>query len=412
MRRGYLALAALLALGCPPAALVSGAEPAPAAQPAAMTPEEASACLTAAKAGVEDGLYPLAQKQVERYLDFAAAAQQLPAGTGEAVGLLMRALYAQKQYADMLQFMEKHGAALLRSDPSALAYWPAVAHYEVGAPEKALQLLGEPRAATPAGSCTAQILRLRAWCLLRLGRLDEAVVVFDTFLKSASATGAREKLEWAGALVERGRLAPASAILNALVAAPGVDPRLLAEARFWLGRVAVLENRPAAAIPLLQASAAESLREDLRVDAWINMGRAYQGITNSELAIASLTNAVELAREPALKRRAVRALGAMYLQAGRLDDAAAVLRPYVATAPDDPESPAIQLKLGEAYLSGGRWNEAVREYQQYMETFTNQAGRLQAQEGQGWALAGAGRHGEAAGAFAKAADPPGLYKSV
>ena len=359
----------------------------------------AAQSLVAGRAAMEDGLYDLAERELRAYLRAGVSAD-----APEAAVLLLQALYAQRRFADVLQALDAYGPLVAKSDALALPYWRAAALYEGGAIEKALAELAGIEKSGAESRYAGQAQRLAGWCLLKTGRVAEAMAAFGKYddKRDAGADGNGERLEWAKAIDAAGQTDAASAILERLVAATN-DARVAGESCYWLGQIRLRQMRTQDAVPLLTSVTANpAVRDDLRAGAWYGLAAAYQASTSPALAVAALTNGIVQAQDLATRRKGERALGLLLLDLKRYDEAIPMLRQSIASQPEAPEAGPTQLRLASSFLDRGAWDDAVREYQRYVETFTNRTGLAQAEEGQGWALAGLGRHAEATSAFLKA----------
>lgn len=361
----------------------------------------ASQLLLAGRAATEDGLYDLAEKELRAYLLSGESAD-----APEAAVLLLQAVYAQRRYGEVLKVLDAYEPLVAKSDAMAVPYWRAVVSYENGSADRALAELSAIEKAGAGSRYVRQAQRLAAWCLLKSGRVPEALAAFARYdERGAGGVPAHaERLEWAKALDEAGQADAAAAVLEAIVAG-GASPRVSGEACYWLGQIRLRQMRAADAVPLLSSVTTNAaVREDLRAGAWYGLAMAYQTSTNPAPAVAALSNGIAQAQDPALQRKGQRSLGMLLLDLKRYDEAIPVLRRFIAEQPEAAEAGPTQLRLAASFLDRGAWDEAVREYQRYMETFTNRTGLAQAEEGQGWALAGLGRHAESANAFLKAYD--------
>jgi TolA-binding protein len=157
----------------------------------------------------------------------------------------------------------------------------------------------------------------------------------------------------------------------------------------------------------------ESVAEDLRVNAVLAVVNSRQqgaGSTNAENRTSAdsdielLTNTLAMVSSPEFKREISFEISRIFMDSGRIDEAAPRVKAYISDNSDAVTAAALQLKMGDALLNENRCAEAVVVYQQYLEIFVNAGGHANAQFGRGWALMGVERYAEAALAFEKAYD--------
>jgi TolA-binding protein len=394
-----LACVALLALG-----VVAGA--ADDAGPELPSAAAATNALVAGRAALEDGLYDLAEKELRVCLTAGGEGSPSSTESAEAAVLLLQTLYAQGRFAAMFQALDSYGALASQFDSLAPSYWRALALYEGGEFAKALAALSGGVREGQDSRYARQAQQLQAWCLLKAGRVEDAIAASRKNETGRNFMPAEcgEQIEWAKALNAAGKTEEAQGIFERLVTVPHAE-RVAGESFYWLGQIRLRQERVDDAVGLLTVVTTNpAVREDLRASAWYGLAAAYQTASNLAPAAAALTNGIAQAQDSVVRRKGEQALGLLLLDMNRYDEAISVLRQFVASQPDDPEAGPTQLRLASSLLDHGAWEDAVREYQRYMESFTNRTGIAQAQEGRGWALAGLGRHAEAALGFLKAYD--------
>jgi len=365
------------------------------------TPPDA---LRAGQAALEDRLYDVAQKQLENVLREAEAGRRSADEAETAVTLLLRALYEQRKYAEILRFLDDNRRWLRKADSGIIPFWRAMARYELGAPGQALAELSGFETKYPNSEYASRVERLRAWCYLKQGLLQDALAAFARFDQNNTnaATAAENRLEWGRALLAAGRAAEAREVLTAL-AGSSTNQTIVFEGQYWLGRALVETHNWTDAIAWFSALATNQVvHDDLRAEAWFALAAVHQAQTNMESAIQAYRAGIEQALSPDVKRKGTRTLGLLLLNLGRIEDAVALLKPTIAAAPEEPAAAEAQLILAGALQATGRYNEASVEYQHYLETFTNNLGRARAYQGLGWCLMNSGRLAEAATAFQKA----------
>ena len=168
-------------------------------------PAEVQAMLTAGKAALEDGLYEVAQKQFEQYIEKTGGISKV---NEETVILLLRSLYQQKQYAAILSLLKGRQGPDKPPLSGAVHYWRALALYETGKPDDALSEIRDFEKRFVGSEYTGRIERLRAWCYLKIGKADLAIEEFSRFDQTSadSPEGSANLLEWGKALMTAGRL--------------------------------------------------------------------------------------------------------------------------------------------------------------------------------------------------------------
>lgn len=359
------------------------------------------ALLTAGKAAMEDGLYAVAQKQFEQYIEKTGGMSKVNEDT---VILLLRSMYEQKQYAEILALLKGRQGPDRPPLNGAIHYWRALALYETGKPEDALSEIRDFEKKFAGSEYTGRVERLRAWCQLKTGKLDLAIEEFSRFDQAAadSPEGPANLLEWGKALAMAGRLEEARQVLDRL-SKKTPDADVVREGAYWLAQVFLRERKHDEAFGILSSlSTNESARESLRIDSLFALAEIHEARTNIAEAVLSISNGLARARSPEQRLSGTYNLGRVYLDHGQLEDGISLLKSFILSVPADPRAADAQLKLAQALLDRARNPEAVTEFQYYLETFTNSAGQAQARFGRGWGLFGVGRYAEAAAEFTKA----------
>ena len=358
--------------------------------------------LGAARAAVEDGLYDLAQKQLDAFLK--TTGRSTPAAD-EAVVLLARALWGQGRYDAMLRTIGDEPGKTHGGEAGALVYWHAVARYELGQWDKALAELQGFAGRYSGDPYVAQAGRLEAWCQLKSGHVGEALEAFQQFDRQYGdkPEGLANLLDWGQALLASGDAAGARVVLERLTAHAPAAPEVQ-EGRLWLAQALIRDGKWEAAWNLLNIAANDaSLRVDRRARTWFALSEVNALQTNYEAAVISAAKGVELAPTQLLRNRGKALQGRWLIKLGKLDDGAGLLRGAIAAAPGDPLSGELQLELAGAYAEAGRDDKAAEEYQYYLETFTDPGGQARALKGRGMALWALRRYAESSSAFEKAA---------
>ena len=341
--------------------------------------------LEVARRALGDGLWGLAAKHA------AAAANATTSSVVRAESRLVQleALAGAGRAAEML--------SLLGTWPDATGegfrYWRAWASARDGKADAARKLLAEPFSEKQYA-----VLALRLAARVEAGSgtpaaADAAYALAAAALVDDVKSRAENAVEWARFKCRVGDAAAALALLRK-EGAPSAPGSAGDEAR-------LLEADLAAATG--DAAGAKKIREALMAGGTNTSERAYvlaacalsegmlaAGAVDDAAALAS--NAVLRAQMPEFVRHAGFALGFAQFASptGRVAGAAqisALVRRY----PDAPESAEAQRRLADGLLAAGDAEAAVREYDAHVL------------EGRGWAFMRLGRHSEAVGLFARAA---------
>lgn len=357
--------------------------------------------LIAARAAVEDGLYGLAERQIGVVLDSGVLS---PEQSAEASLLLMRALHGQEKFQEMVdlgayqRFPGLHQGSLL--------FWHAMGLYGLGRYDGALAALDQFQAqyeSSAAGYAT-RARRLRAWCLTKLGRKDEALALFARFARESgdSPEGPANLLDWSRALLDGGDLAGARKPLETLISqAPDSDAGQ--EARLALAQILIREKKFEKAWNALDTlSADKTVRPDRRAEACFALADLNSAQGHDEAALASVERGLEMTQNRDLKKRGQIVRGRILIRMGRIEDGVALFRKTIADEMDTPLAGRLQLEIARAYAETGLIDRAAAEYQNYLETFTNRSGQAEAAAGKGQVLFKGGRYAEAANAYVRA----------
>jgi len=363
---------------------------------------ESGAALNAGKAALEDGLYEIAERQFRRHFREAGRKGEK---NREAVVHLVRAIYEQQKYEEILEVL-KPRSKLVRGVPDngAFVFWRALALYEMGKIDKALAMISEFEEDYPDREYAGRAERLRAWCYLKARKVEEALQSFERFdrMYGDLPEAPQNLLEWAKTLASAGGLEPAGGVLARLVKL-SATLEAVQEGHYCLGQILIEEEKWEDATHVLTSLGNnKNADDDLRAEAWFSLVSVFEARTNRTEGLNVLKMGIDLARSPELKRKGSFKVGRLLLEMGRLDEGLPLLKAFVSESPDDPLAGAVQLAVAGALLEQERHNEAVDEFQYYLETFTNVTGLAQAYQGRGWGLINIGRYAEAAAAFEKA----------
>jgi len=365
-------------------------------------PSEEDSRLNVTRAALEDGLFELAQSQMESYLQDTAGKAVEPEA---AVVLLMRALRGQGEYGQieaLLTAKTRWGRKAVVT--AATEYWRALACYEQGRIDDVLSALKDFETRFPNSAYGSREMRLRAWCMLKANKGDEARRLFSRFQErhSSDPEAGQNLLDWAKSLIAAGKAKEALPLLEQLTSAGKSGPAV-PEGRFWLGEVLRQEGRLADARRVLNVVASDAeAGGDLRARVWLGIAAVFEAETNLTEAVTAVAQAGELAVSKDLKLRSQSELGRLLLEVGRLEEGIPLVKAFVSAQPGAGVASALHLRLAGTLLNHGRYGEAVAEYQHHLECFTNAVSQAEACYGKGWALTRLERYAEASAAFEKA----------
>ncbi|MCE9615625.1 MAG: tetratricopeptide repeat protein [Lentisphaerae bacterium] len=358
----------------------------------------------AGAAAFEDGLFPVAEQELQKYLKSVVEDEHATGRASEAVTLLARTMLAEGRTADLLDFLKEQRWWMRHAAPGAIPFWRALVFYETKDARRALDELDDFAKAYPGSAYLPRAQRLSAWCQFTLGNTNGALRAFADFDQAYRGTleGAINRLEWSQALVSAGQLAEAVALLKDMDSLT-TDPILRAKGILWRSRVMITQRDWQAAVNLLDPLLKTEIGDpNLNADCWYALARARAGLGDRDGAADALTRGLRYAQDRERMLSGSRRLGLLYLDLGQIDEGVDLLRKFVATVPSDPRASDAQLAVAGALLEAERFPAAADAYQFYLESFTNEVGVAQAHRGRGWALQGAGRYAEAAAAFEKA----------
>ncbi len=327
-----------------------------------------------ASAALNDGLYPLAEQYLVRYL---AANSQNPGApeSRQALDNLCLALARQQRYADIIGLLDKNADIVAPGDDRAFIYWRAYALLETNEPVKALDLI-DPAARLAAKTNdipNLHLLQLAAEAYFRLETPDgttHAEELVDAFLASAPAS------------------------------APSMPPdaaRLL-KARILLRR----DARDAAYAAFASLATNDAAAAAIRAKAIVKLIDLCEADPSAALGFADL-----LARLPLGKSATDFLLPCGQRLASRpatLVAGAHYLKKAIRENPTSPAAPEAQFALAEAWLSAQSNDLAATEFRTYLETYgTTPLQTARATAGRAEALYRLGDFNNASTLFQKAA---------
>jgi tetratricopeptide (TPR) repeat protein len=362
----------------------------------------AAPSLGAARAALEDGLYDLAERQLQGVV---AGVDRASPGGQEALVLLARALHGQGRYADVLALASQSSGKSQPPLAGGLVFWRAMARYDLAQYDAALADVRDFAVRFPGDPNVTRAARLAAWCQLKAGRTKEALAAFEQFDQAHGSTpaGLGNLLDWGQALLAVGRAGDAAATFERL-ATRAPDSGEGQEARLALSQALIQQGHWEAAWNLLNLAASDAaVRVDRRTRAWLALGDLNAVRTNYEASVTAAVKALELAPTALLKNRALAMQGRWLIKVGKLEEGVAQLRQVVAATPRDPLAGDLQLELAAAFQEAKQYEKAADEFQRYLETFTDPAGQFRALKGRAWALWSLARYAESGAVFEKAA---------
>lgn len=361
----------------------------------------AAADVTAGRLALEDGFYALADRA---FLDVLARGGGASGDTALAAHYILRSHDEQQRFDRLGEDLERFAAEGVLAD-DAVAYWRGVL---LGGREDwagAVAALGGFEAGEARESAYApSALRLKALAHFKTGDVDTASAVFERLdaAYADAADRAVNRLEWGRALLAAGETEAAQTVWEPLLAATNLPPPLAADTAYWAGQAYLLTGAPDRAAGLLRPLAGNpELAEPRRVRVATALAEALRQTADVAGGTAVLTNTLAVLRNPAFKQQTEFELAHHLLEAGELDAAAVRVHAFVTAHPGEPLSPRLLYRLGEALLAAGRYAEAADRFQQHLEAFGDAAGLVY--QGKAAALAGQGRHAEAALLFERAA---------
>ena len=363
--------------------------------------EEKTARLRAGKAALQDGLFDMAQRELEAYLGLAATNRE----RAEGVLLLSRALFWKGRFQEAADLLRRREAWARGTEfePEMLML-RARAFFEMQNYPEAVMLAGTFGRRFPTHPLAAEAARLHAKCCVRTDQFDAAIRILSTFEQDFpdSIEVPEALLDWAAALLAVARQDEAIPVLNRLVATfPVTDAAT--QARLWLGKLYVDRRQSDLARETLSVLAAqENARLERRAAAWFFLAAVEQSQTNWPAAVDALDQVARLTTDASLRARAAAMRGQALARMGKVDEGVLAVREAV-RALSPSEAADAQLELGDILLDLGQYERAGAEFQNFLDAFADQDGAARAVQGRAWSLWGLSRYAEAASAFDRAA---------
>lgn len=289
---------------------------------------------------------------------------------------------------------------------SQSTFWEARLLLAGGQPAEASRVLASVDILPATDPMRAALLRLKARCLLAMGREEDALAFFNMAVPSPSAgeDGAESRLDQAALLLRLGREAEAEPILADL-STSGWSTLAATEARVWLGRMrAARREFDAARREVEPVATSTNTLPRVRAQAFEVLAGALEGAGDFTNAVVSVERMESFLQDPSDIARARVERARLLIQLGRVEEGAALLRAHIAAAGLPEGASQSQALVAAAHAAAGRHEEAVKAWQEYLEAFDDPQGLAAAHYGKGVSLARLDRHTEAASSFAKAAD--------
>jgi TolA-binding protein len=355
------------------------------------------------QAALEDKLYDLAERHFREYIRGVDKPEEKAQGTL----LLAETLYEKgddQAVLDLLAEQEGTDQAVPGTAAGGYAFWSALAHSRLGQHDQALVLLERFEEEFPGSTYLVPALRLRIRCLLKAGETDRALEAFEALdtRHGSDAAAAENRLEWADALIERGRVKEAREQLKRLEKDFPASA-VLQGARLRLGRLLLQDGDSEGGRAVLADLAwQEGVPDELRAGAMVSLAGVYEAQSNFNEALNVLTNAVTLVHDIESQHQLNLEGGLVLIRAGKLDEGKAMFGAAIVALSNRAVAAEAQLELGEVLLRQDEIEMAGQAFQNYLEAFSGQPGEADAQMGKAWSFWKRDRFAEAAVSFEKA----------
>jgi TolA-binding protein len=346
-RARVLGSALIIVLGCCLAALPGGPGP-------AVALDEADRLWTVGEHAIQDGLYPLAGRLLQRLIERYPADRRVP----EATLLLGKARFSQKAYQPALDvFRQAQSLSPLPGRPGELRFWEAEALFRLDRYAEARDAYEQVLADNPASSFAADALYGRGWCNRELKRRDLAVADFQRLLAAypEHPTVASATFYLARTLMDMQRAQEAVSLLRSF---PTKYPghRLLPSVRYVLGQALLETGESKEGVAELRAFVSAYPNNEL-------VPQARRLIVDTVLRTGSKTDLAEEYKEvTAQSSQSAEALYDAAVIASRLGRAreaetawARIRREF----PDHPLAPRAALDLAQAAFGRNAFKEAA-----------------------------------------------------
>lgn len=362
--------------------------------------EERQALLKSGQAALEDGLYEVAESRLTQYLQKVSGRKP----RAEGALLLARALFGQKRYEEVIDFLtRREGWARGTDSEGGFVLWRAMAEYELGRYQEARTSVEDFKTRFPGSPYRASAARLRAKSLLKLQEISAALEAFARFQENYpdSPDIPANLLDWAGTLIRLGKKDEARDVFAQLLRRYP-DSEAAAQGQLWLGGVYMeMQDWPRAAETFAMLGSETNARPEYRAAAWMSLAEAQEARTNQSVALEALLQVSELTKDPVTLARAEVARGKLLVRLDRVEEGLALLKGVISRGLAELPPGPLQLDLAEALLAAGRFELSEQEFQHYLEAFSDPARLTRAWRGKAWSLWELRRYAEAAEAFDK-----------
>ena len=367
-----------------------------------LTIEEAGRLLATGRAAFEDGLHGLASRRLEELVAGAPDRRR----QAEGALWLARVRLAEQRPGEALALLETHGGgARVPGLQAEYALARGRAYLDLGqAVEAAAELeafrerfADQETAPAALGLLVAALAAQRDWAGARevCGVLDKR----HSLLPEAPLAA----LDLAGLLVAAGRSGEARTVLKQV---EGAYAGQVWSERATL-RIVELQlahgERPQAMDRLQGLVGNPNLQAETRAEGYRIVAQALGAEANYPAALAMIDRGIAAATDPVQRIENEIIKARLLVQAGRLEEGAALMRAVVLRIPDPGRAAALHLGLAGWLSELERWEEAAAEYQAWLDAFEGEGETADALSGLAWALWGAGRFAEAADRFERAA---------
>jgi tol-pal system protein YbgF len=364
--------------------------------------EESGRLLATGRAAYEDGLYRLARRRLEELVAGAPDKRR----QAEGALWLARVLLAEKKPEAALSTLEPYeGQVRAAALAAGFALTGAQARFDLGQPaEAAAKLEGfkEKQADQDAAPTALQLLARvyaaqGAWdaareaCGLIESRRPGAPEAPAAWLDVESALAAAGRPEEARAVLEHVETTYAGQVWSERATLKSIELQLA-------------QGERSRAMKRLQTLAANTnLMAETRAQGYQIAAQALGSESNFTAALETIDRGIVAATDPAQQLESQMVKARLLLLSGRIDEGAELMRTVATRAPDETRAAQIQRGLADELSQLGKWNEAAAEYQSWLDAFDGAPGTADVLAGLGWALWSAGRFGEAAQRFERAA---------
>jgi TolA-binding protein len=362
--------------------------------------EARSDALLSGRAAMEDEIYDLARKELEKAFDKSETVDEKL----EVAILLARSHRSSGNYDQAKVVMDKIAdvaaqGSLYPEYLSELAYL----QFDLADYAGALASLTTAVDSLPEQIAIANA-RLLPKVYVKLGRREESLAAYAAFNSKypTSPEAPANLLEWAGVLAQAKRLEEAVEILRQL-ADMYTDSREAYTAGVWEAQLLSRLERWDEAAELLGALLADqNCPVELRAEAHFYLARVHEERRDIDAALEQLSKIEELGLPDEALQQGRVFRGKLLFISGREEEGLEVVHAAMRARPDDMSVAATQLEMANMLIEQERPEEALREYQYYLETFADPPGKADALLGRAWALYQLEDYVESALAFRRA----------